>query len=64
MNGLKGTDIPLEARIVSIADVFDVLVSKRVYKPAFTFDEALQIVHDESGKSFDPDLEILSYFLP
>lgn len=56
LSGLKGTDIPLEARIVSIADVFDALVSKRVYKPAFTFDEALQIVREERGKSFDPDL--------
>jgi len=56
IEGLRGTDIPLEARIVSIADVFDALINKRVYKPAFTFSEAMQIIRDERGISFDPDL--------
>lgn len=56
IEGLRGTDIPLEARIVSIADVFDALINKRVYKPAFAFSDAMQIIRDERGISFDPDL--------
>lgn len=56
VHGLAGTDIPLEARIVSIADVFDALVSKRVYKDAMSLDEALGIIRAERGVSFDPDL--------
>jgi putative two-component system response regulator len=54
--GLKGTDIPLEGRIVAIADVFDALVSVRPYKPAFPLDTALQIVKHEEGRHFDPQL--------
>jgi two-component system response regulator RpfG len=53
---LKGTDIPLSARIVAIADVFDALTSERPYKKAWSIDEALRYVHDESGKHFDPQL--------
>ena len=51
---LKGTDIPLEARIMALADVFDALVSKRCYKEAFTFDEAFTIIRQDLGKHFDP----------
>ncbi len=54
--GLAGETIPLEARIVSIADVYDALVSERVYKPAFPVDEALEIIRNERGVSFDPFL--------
>ncbi|MDR1995646.1 two-component system response regulator [Azonexus sp.] len=54
--GLKGTDIPLEGRIVAIADVFDALVSVRPYKPAFPLDEALRILKHEDGRHFDPQL--------
>jgi putative two-component system response regulator len=54
--GLAGENIPLEARIVSIADVYDALVSERVYKPAFSAEEALDIIRKEKGVSFDPDL--------
>ncbi len=54
--GLKGSDIPLEGRIVAIADVFDALVSVRPYKPAFPLDDALQILERESGRHFDPQL--------
>ncbi|OQA62571.1 MAG: HD domain-containing protein [Treponema sp.] len=54
--GKAGEEIPLEARIVSIADVFDALVSERVYKPAYSFDEAIDIIRRERGKSFDPKL--------
>jgi response regulator RpfG family c-di-GMP phosphodiesterase len=54
--GLVGESIPLEARIVSIADVYDALVSERVYKPAYSVDEALNIIRNEIGISFDPSL--------
>lgn len=56
-NGLKGDDIPLEARIMAIADVYDALVSKRVYKDEFSFEEANRIIIENMGKQFDPSLE-------
>ena len=52
--GLKGHDIPLVARIVTVADVFDALTSKRVYKDAFSFEKAVEIIHESSGTQFDP----------
>lgn len=54
--GLKGDQIPLEARIVSIADVFDALISDRYYRNAHTFDKALQIMIEEEKGHFDPKL--------
>lgn len=51
---LKGKEIPLEARIVALADVFDALTSKRVYKKAFSFEEAIEIIHKDKGTHFDP----------
>ncbi len=51
---LEGEAIPLEARIVAIADVFDALLSKRHYKPAWPIDEVKKYMADESGKAFDP----------
>ncbi|MBL8023712.1 MAG: HD domain-containing protein [Elusimicrobia bacterium] len=54
--GLKGDAIPLEARIVAVADVFDALTSRRCYKPAFSLDNALKIIYEGSGKHFDPAL--------
>ena len=54
--GLKGEDIPLGARILCIADVFDALTSDRVYRPAFDIDAALKIMDRESGTTFDPVL--------
>ena len=53
---LKGKDIPLSARIVAIADVFDALTSVRPYKEAWSIDKALEYVQQESGKHFDPEL--------
>ena len=50
------SDIPLSARIVAIADVFDALTSVRPYKEAWSIDKALDYVRNESGKHFDPDL--------
>ena len=55
--GLKGEDIPLEARIMAIADVYDALVNKRVYKDEFSFDDAYSIIMENMGKQFDPGLE-------
>ena len=52
--GLRGEDIPLAARIMAVADVFDALVSVRVYKPALDPKEALDIMFAESGTHFDP----------
>lgn len=55
-NGISGEDIPLCARIMAIADVFDALVSKRCYKDAFSFDKAFKIIEESSGTHFDPTL--------
>ncbi len=54
--GKAGNDIPVEARIMALADVFDALVSKRCYKDAFSYDEAFSIIEGDLGKHFDPDL--------
>lgn len=54
--GLVGKKIPVSARIVAIADVFDALTSKRPYKEAWSVDEAIKFIEGESGKHFDPDL--------
>ncbi len=51
-----GEDIPLSARIVAVADVFDVLTHSRPYKHAWTAEEALALIRCESGKHFDPEL--------
>jgi putative two-component system response regulator len=53
---LKGEDIPLEGRIVAIADVFDALVSVRPYKPAFVLEDALKLMDRQTGSHFDPQL--------
>lgn len=53
---LEGTQIPIEARIVSIADCYDALTSQRVYKVKMTHEEALKILKAESGKSYDPNI--------
>jgi len=50
--GLKGEEIPLEARITSVADVFDALTSKRPYKDAWTNQQALDFLAEQSGKKF------------
>lgn len=54
---LKGTDIPPEARIMAIADVYDALVSKRVYKESLSFDKADAIMTEGMGSQFDPALK-------
>ena len=54
--GLSGDNIPLEARIMALADVFDALVSKRCYKERYSYDEAFRIIEDSLGSHFDPEL--------
>lgn len=54
--GLKEKEIPIEARIMAFADVFDALVSKRCYKESFTFDKAFEIIKNDLGNHFDPEL--------
>ena len=54
--GLAGEAIPLAARIVAIADVYDALVSPRVYKPAYPHEKCVEIIAQEAGRQFDPDL--------
>lgn len=54
--GLEKENIPLEARIVAIADVFDALISKRCYKDSFSLSDAFMIIEKESGTHFDPKL--------
>jgi putative two-component system response regulator len=54
--GLKGKKIPLVGRIAAIADVFDALTSKRPDKPAFEVEKSIEIIKNESGRHFDPDV--------
>ncbi|MDO6428054.1 two-component system response regulator [Thalassotalea sp. 1_MG-2023] len=55
-NGLKGEDIPIEGRIVALADVFDALTSKRPYKDAWSIDETMSFIREQKGKHFEPKL--------
>ena len=54
--GRRGEAIPLSARIVSIADVYDALVSERVYKPAFPHEQCVSMIREGAGTQFDPEL--------
>jgi len=54
--GRKGTEIPLSARIVAVADVFDALTSKRPYKEAFPFEKAFDMILEDAGSHFDPNI--------
>lgn len=53
---ISGENIPFEARIMALADVFDALVSTRVYKSAMSFDDAFTIIKEDAGEHFDPEL--------
>lgn len=55
-HGLSGENIPLEARIVGLVDVFDALLSKRPYKDPFLLDKVIEIIQNEKGKHFDPNI--------
>ena len=52
--GLKGEQIPIEGRIVAVADVFDALSTKRPYKPSFSLKKCFEILHEGRGRHFDP----------
>lgn len=54
--GLSGEDIPLCARIMAVADVYDALRNERVYKKAYSHAEAVEIIKEDSGKHFDPEI--------
>ena len=56
MKGLKGEEIPLNARIFAIVDVFDALTSSRPYKDAYSYDKSIQMLKEKSGTHFDPTL--------
>ena len=63
--GLHGEVIPLSARIMAVADVFDALTSPRVYKPAFPLEKALEIITEGAGTQFDPKVvEVFMDALP
>ena len=55
-NGLAGEEIPLSARIMAVADVYDALVSQRSYKPPFSFEKAEEIIREGAGTQFDPEV--------
>ena len=54
--GLKGEVIPLSARIIAVADVYDALTTKRFYKEAYSHDKARDMIIELKGKHFDPDM--------
>ena len=53
---MAGDAIPLSARLMAVADVYDALISKRVYKPAFSHDQACGTIVRGKGNHFDPDM--------
>jgi HD-GYP domain-containing protein (c-di-GMP phosphodiesterase class II) len=53
-SGLKGEEIPIQARIFAVADVFDALTSRRSYRSKSSADEAIQYIKQQSGRLFDP----------
>jgi len=55
-NGLKGEEIPVSGRLMALADVYDALISERVYKQAFSHEKARDIIIDGKGSHFDPDV--------
>jgi response regulator RpfG family c-di-GMP phosphodiesterase len=56
--GLHGDGIPVSGRLMAVADVYDALISKRVYKPAFSHEKAMEIIREGRGRHFDPDVII------
>ena len=63
--GLKGEEIPLSARVMAVADVFDALCSRRIYKPPFPIEDALKIIEEGKGTQFDPKcVEVFLEALP
>lgn len=63
--GLKGEEIPFCARVMAVADVFDALISKRVYKEAMSVNEAVEILNEDAGSHFDPEIvEVFVRLIP
>ena len=60
-HGLMGEEIPISARIMALADVYDALRSRRTYKPAFSHEQSLEIIREERGRHFDP--KVVDIFL-
>ena len=54
--GLSADAIPVSARLMAVADVYDALISRRVYKPAFTHERAVELISEGRGRHFDPDI--------
>jgi putative two-component system response regulator len=54
--GLKGDDIPISARLMAVADVYDALISRRIYKEAFTHEDAVAYILQGNGTHFDPEV--------
>jgi len=54
--GLQGNEIPISGRLMAVADVYDALISKRIYKKAFSHQEAMEILKQGKGTHFDPDI--------
>jgi HD-GYP domain-containing protein (c-di-GMP phosphodiesterase class II) len=57
-NHLRGEDIPLTARIFSLVDTWDALISDRPYRPAWSRPDALHYIQEQSGRIFDPDITV------
>lgn len=55
-NGAKGDEIPLSSKIISVADAYDSMVSKRSYRESLSHEQAMQIINEQSGKQFDPEV--------
>lgn len=55
-HGLIGEEIPISARIMAVADVFDALISNRCYKPAYSIEKAFEIIEESKGSHFDPQI--------
>ncbi|HOO29242.1 MAG TPA: HD domain-containing protein, partial [Lachnospiraceae bacterium] len=55
-DGIAGKEIPLSGRMMALADVYDALISKRVYKPPYSHEKAVRIIQEEKGLHFDPEL--------
>jgi HD-GYP domain-containing protein (c-di-GMP phosphodiesterase class II) len=60
-NGIKGSEIPLAARIFAVVDVWDALISDRPYRPAWSLQQAKAYIQDHSGTQFDP--KVVTVFL-
>ena len=54
--GIGGDDIPVAARLMAVADVYDALISRRVYKPGMTHEQAVKVIGEGRARHFDPDI--------